>query len=398
MNTSAAKAFFKLKFGYPPAHVVAAPGRLEVLGNHTDYNEGLVISVAIDRYVFIAASPRTDGKIELHSSAFPEPEIFWISDLKKNPAAPWADYVKGVLAQLRKRGAHWSGFNAAIHSTIPLGGGMSSSAALEVAAALAVRQLFPFRLTELGVTVPPRRDDRGRLPGLEAKERLPLSRLCHAAETQFVGLNCGLLDQLSSLFGLPWRVMAIDCRFNSVDLLPLAGEALVVCDSGVRHRLVEGDYNTLRRHCDEAARKLRAKSLRSVEPKQLKAARAQLTEREYECALHVVTEIQRVAFGERALREDDHQQFGQYMFQSHESSRDLLRNSCPELDRLVEMARRHPACLGARLTGGGFGGMTINLVRHHEVEKFMTHMAETHERETGRKLTPMVCQIVEGAK
>ena len=144
------KDVFKRHFGYTPPHVVKAPGRLELLGNHTDYNDGVVMSVAVDRYIHMAIAPRTDGKIELVSSAFPEPELFWMSEMKKNPAAPWADYVKGVLAQLRRRGVHFSGFNAALWSDIPMGAGMSSSAALEVATALAVRQLYPFGLGATG--------------------------------------------------------------------------------------------------------------------------------------------------------------------------------------------------------------------------------------------------------
>ena len=154
----AVQNLFKRHFGYPPIHVVQAPGRLELLGNHTDYNEGLVLSVAINKYIYVAAAPRSDGKIELVSSAFPEREIFWLSEFKKNPAATWADYVKGVLGQLRKRGVHFRGFNAAIHGTIPIGAGMSSSAALEVAIALTVRKLYPFSLGETGATLPPRRD------------------------------------------------------------------------------------------------------------------------------------------------------------------------------------------------------------------------------------------------
>src|SRR5439155_18025374 len=329
------------------------------------------MSLAVDKYIHMASAPRLDGKIELVSAAFPERELFWMSDLKKNPAAPWADYVKGVLDQLRKRGVNFSGFNAAICGDIPMGAGMSSSAALEVATALTIRRLYPFSLTETGTTVPPARDARGELPPLSAKEKLFLAKLCQAAENQFVGVQSGLLDQISSLFGKAWHAMSIDFRFLTVEHAPMIGEAIIICDSGVKHALVGGGYNELRQNCESAARKLGAKSLRSVELKLLEATKFKLTGREYECARHVVSEIARVAAGERALRADDHRQFGQYMFQSHESSRDFLKNSTRELDLLVELARAHPGCLGARLTGGGFGGATINLVAHHQAESFI---------------------------
>ena len=391
------KDVFKRHFGYTPPPTVKAPGRLELLGNHTDYNEGVVMAVAVDRYIHMAIAPRTDGKIELVSSAFPEPEIFWMSEMKKNPAAPWADYVKGVLAQLRRRGVHFSGFNAAIHGTIPPGAGMSSSAALEVATALAVRQLFPFSLSESGATLPPKRDERGHLPPLPLAERMWFAKLCRAAENEFVGVPCGILDQVSSLFGKPWNVINLDCRFLTVDHAPLIGEAIIVCNSGIKHALVGGEYAELRQNCESAAKKLGAKSLRSVELRRLKQQQAALTLREYECAHHVVSEIARVVAGERALRDDDHRQFGQYLFQSHASSREQLKNSTPELDTLVELARKHPGCLGARLTGGGFGGATVNLVAYHQAESFMAHMTREYALATGRLIKPMVCQVVEGA-
>ncbi|MBI3851829.1 MAG: hypothetical protein HY298_16360 [Verrucomicrobia bacterium] len=391
------KTLFKRHFGYPPVHVVHAPGRLELLGNHTDYNEGLVLSLAIDKYIYLASAPRNDGKIELVSSAFPGRELFWSSEFKRNPAAPWADYIKGVLDQLRKRGVHFTGFNAAVHGTLPLGAGMSSSAALEVATALTIRALHSFSLGETGDTLPPKRNGKGELPSPTADERMRLARLCHAAETQFVGVNCGLLDQISVLFGKAWNIMSIDCRFSTVETTPLIGEAIIVCHSGVKRELVEGRYNELRRLCESAAHALGVKSLRSVEPKLLAANKERLNEREYQCAYHVVGEIQRVVAAERALRGEDLRQLGQYMFQSHESSRDFLQNSCPELDLLVELARAHPGCHGARLTGGGFGGATINLVAYHQAESFMEHITRKYEERTGRTLQPVVCQIVDGA-
>lgn len=396
MSTEA-QSLFKKHFGSPAVHVIRAPGRLELLGNHTDYNEGLVLSLAVDKYVHIAVSPRTDGKIELVSSAFPQPEIFWSDKIEKTAAAPWADYIKGVLDQLRKRGVHFGGFNAAIDGTIPMGAGMSSSAALEVATALTIRQLYPYSLSDTGIAPPPVRDARGQLPPLSRAEKLNFAKVCRAAESDFVGVRVGLLDQISSLYGKAWHVMEIDFRSLTVELAPIVGEAIIVCNSGVKHALVEGTYNELRRLCESAAHKLGFETLRSADPKLVEANKAKLTDREYECARHITSEIQRVSFAARALRDNDHKQFGQYMFQSHESSRDYLKNSVPELDMLVEMARSHPACVGARLTGGGFGGATINLVAHHQAEQFMEYMAKQYGERTGRTMQPILCQIVDGA-
>ena len=397
IDTQEVQSLFKRYFGHTPPHVSRAPGRLELLGNHTDYNDGLVMSLAVDRYIWFAASPRTDGKVELVSSAFPEREVFPVNEIRSNPAAHWADYVKGVLLQLRKRGVNFSGFSAAVHGTIPLGAGMSSSAALEVATALGVRRLYPFSLGPAGAGIPPARDGKGELPPLAAAERLEFAKVCRAAENEFVGVKCGILDQISSLYGKAWSVIDIDCQSLNVEYAPMPGEAIIVCNSGVKHALVGGEYNELRQNCESAAKKLGAKSLRSVELDQVDAGKARLSQREFECARHVVSEIARVVAGARALREDDHRQFGQYMFQSHESSRDFLKNSTQELDILVELARQHPGCLGARLTGGGFGGATINLVAHHQAESFMQHMSRTYEERTGVKMTPVVCQIVDGA-
>ncbi|MBN2506423.1 MAG: galactokinase [Verrucomicrobia bacterium] len=398
MSTREVATLFKEYFGHTPPHVVQAPGRLELIGNHTDYNQGLVLALAVDRYIFMAASPRPDGRIELVSSAFRNREGFATSTIEKNPAAPWANYVKGVLLQLQRRGVPLRGFNAAIHGTIPLGAGMSSSAALEVATALAVRRLTPYTLTPTSIATPPQADADGALPPLTARERLDIARLCQAAENEYVGVNCGLLDQISSLFGRALHAMEIDFQTLAVEPVPMLGDlAVVVCQTGVKHELVAGEYNALRRHCEAAARKLGAPALRALDMAALQAGRAKLTEREYACARHVVGEIQRVVSGARALREGDFEQFGQYMLQSHESSRDHFNNSCRELDILVDLARHHPACLGARLTGGGFGGATINLVRTPRAADFMEAMDDGYRKATGRSAHPLLCQVVDGA-
>jgi galactokinase len=396
MRAEEVKRFFQESFGAPPVRVVRAPGRLELLGNHTDYNGGLVMALAVDKYIYIAASPRMDGKVELASSSFSQRDTFYIDKIERNPAAPWANYLKGVLLKLRERGVNFTGFNAAIHGTIPFGAGLSSSAALEMATGLIVRELFPYRLNENSLDEPPRRED-GQLPPLTPPEKLRLARVGQAAESQFVGVNCGLLDQLSSLFGKRGHVIQIDCLDNSVRHDPLPpGVAVVVADSAVKHDLSAGEYNELREQCERAARKLDVKFLRFVDPERLEADRAKLTEREYQCAFHIVGENQRVVFGERALREGDIYQFGQYLFQSHVSSRDFFHNSTRGLDALVECARKLKGCYGARLTGGGFGGATINLVQHDSVEEFCRRLAEAYFAKTGIRTEPWIARIVDG--
>ena len=391
--------FFKTAFHTTPAHVARAPGRLELLGNHTDYNEGLVMALAVDRYVFMASSPRQDGKIELASTAFSGREIFYADRLEKSAENPWSNYVKGVLFKLRERGVRFGGANIAIHGTIPLGAGMSSSAALEVATALTFRRLYPFAISETALAPAPRKDAQGALPPLSKSEKMTLAKICQAAEREFVGANVGLLDQISSLFGREGHVIQIDCQHLTVGHEPMApGIAVVVCDSGVKHDLAAGEYNELRAHCESAAKTLGVPSLRAVTPQDLERNKERLAQRDYQCAKHVTGEIQRVVHGERALREGDIEQFGQYLFQSHESSRDWFRNSCPELDILVEAARGLPGCLGARLTGGGFGGATINLVRAEQAPAFQKAIALAYQEKTGRKLEPLICKIVNGAE
>jgi galactokinase len=390
---------FKKHFGERPIYSVQAPGRLELLGNHTDYNQGLVMALAVDRFVYMAVSPRRDGRIELVSSAFPEKELFSAHDIARNPGVPWADYIKGVLSELRRHRVHFRGFNAAVHGTIPLGAGLSSSAALEVSTALAVRQLYPYTLTATGAAIPPKRNKDRSLPPLTTAEKIQLAKVCQAAENRFVGVNSGLLDQISSLFGKAFHAIEIDCQSLAVEHVPMIGEiAIVVCNSGVKHSLVAGEYNELRKHCEAAARAVGAKSLRSVDLPFLAEHRGKLSQREYECAYHIAGEIQRVIYGARALRDGDFEQFGQYMFQSQESSRDFFKNSCAELDLLVDLARAHPGCLGARLTGGGFGGATINLVKREQAADFSKFIGGAYEKRTGRKLEPMRCQVVDGAK
>lgn len=385
---------FEKHFGTAPACTTRAPGRVELLGNHTDYNQGLVMALAVDKYITMAAAPRDDDQVELVSTAFDAPARFTVGHIERDPEATWANYTKGLLLQLQQRGVRTGGFNAAIHSTVPLGGGLSSSAALLVASALTVRKLHPYTLAPDGTATPV----QGHAPPLTDPERLALAKACQAAENQFVGVNCGLLDHISSLFGKAHQVVRIDCLHLTVDWAPLPADlAVVVCHSGVRHALVGGEYNERRSMCEAAAAKLGVAALRFVDPPGLEAARARLSPREYECAVHIVGENDRVQRGATALAANDLATFGGFLFDSHASSRDSFKNSCPELDILVDLARAEPACLGARLTGGGFGGATLNLVQADQAETFRASVGRAYESRTGHPLESWVCDVVDGA-
>lgn len=393
-----ATQFFKRKFGFTAPYTVQAPARVELLGNHNGYNQGLVMLLAVDRFLCMAGSPRTDGKICLTGTAFGS-ETFSAGRIEKNPSAPWADYVKGVVLELRRHGVAVGGFNAAIHSTIPMGAGLGSSSALTVAAALLLRKMYPYVVTETGSTQPPARDRAGLAPPFTPAQKLDVARLCQTAEQQYAGTACGLPDHVAPLFGKAFHVVQFDCRDGVVEHLLMAGEIVVViCPSGIQPSPAARDHRPWRNICQSAARALRVQSLRQVDARRLKANRARLTDHEYQCAYHVVGENQRVVFGERALRADDFEQFGQFMFQSHASSRELFHNSCAELDLLVDLARRHSGCLGARLSGIGFGGATVNLVRLEALNDFKQFMARGYQQACHRSMDPLICRIVDGAE
>ncbi len=393
----ATRTLFKQTFGHAPTHLVRAPARLELLGHHAEWNNGLALAVAIDRHLCLASAPRTDGRIEVVTSAYPQREGFWLSDFAPNPDVPWTGLIKAVLRRLRERGVHFGGFNAAVHSEIPPGAGFGSSGALLAAVALTVRELYPHKLTESGAMI--RRLGRERMPAPTDLERLRITRLCQQAGEGIVGEAGGRLDVLPSLCGEEFNVVLVDAQHDTVETLPLIGEvAVVVCDTGRLSPIVEAKTAALRYHCAAAARKLGVKSLRAVEPAQLKTARDRLTVRQHACAYHIVGENQRVVAAERALRAGDLEQFGQYLFQSHESAREFFGNSSPEMDLLVGLARAHPACLGARLSGHGFGGYTVNLVLWSEAGEFCERLEQGYADAAGRNPKTMRCRVVDGAR
>lgn len=396
---TAAGEFFRRQFGCVATHQISVPLPLSLLGLETEPHEGLVMMGAIDRRASVAASPRTDGRVELAVSRRSGREQFWASDLSPKAELPGADRVKPLLRQLRRKGVHFSGFSMALE--LPAGeawwGDASAAVALTVAVALTMRQMHPFSLGALGADLPPRRDERGRLPPCTERERMQLAALCVRALEEAGQAAPTWAGTATSLLGRAWQVLSIDARFQTVDRAPLVGEALVVCipeGAGDRRAERPSDVTEV---CMSAARGLRARSLRSVELAYLKANRSRLTDREYRYAYHMVGENQRVVYAERALREEDHRQFGQYMSHSHDSARENLEWVDPEADLLVGLARRHPGCLGARKLVEGLPGVTLNLVAYHEVLGFMQSVCAAYRKETGGALRTEVCQMVDGA-
>ncbi len=391
------KTVFKRAFGYTPPRVVQVPGYVELLGNSDDFNKSMVLTLAVDQYCYLAASPRTDGRIELFSSAYPEqPGKFWITEFSSNPQAPWTDPIKGVLQALRKRNVHFGGFTAAFHTSFPPGMDLGQTSGLAVATALLVRSLYPHRLTETSSARPPQMDRNGELPSLTPKERLYTARLCQMG-AEFGGHPASVLGPLTVLLGREFHTVQVDLLHATTEVLPLVGEfCIILCDAGPSETK-PGDATELRALCESAAKKLHAKSLRSIEPRYLSKNKALLTEREHQCAYHVVGENTRVAFTDRALREDDLAQLGFYLYQSHESAHDFYKTTTPDQDLLVELAREQPTCLGARATGGHWGTSTVNMVSWSHTDAFMKTMREQFQAKTGRALNVVLCKVVDGA-
>ena len=373
------KSAFAKRFGQPPKVMTRAPGRLEILGNHTDYNEGTVLSVAVDRAMHVAAGLVPGQLCTLVDIGTGSERTFDVNDLTNPQKGDWANYVKGLIVEMRQRSITVPAFRAILLGTVPIAAGMSSSAALEMAMTLALSQLA-------GV----------ELPWLEA------ARIGQACENNYVGARTGLLDQFSSLKGKAGSLVYSDFRSLQVENVPIpAGTAFVVVNSMVKHNLTN-EYNERRQACEEAVQVLQrvypgVKTLRDVSPAQLAAAEKELTPIVYRRACHVVGEISRVAQGVEALASGDIVQFGQLMFASHDSSRENFANSSRELDMLVKIASELPSAYGARLSGGGFGGITVHLVQAEQAAVYAKEVADRYRSQSGQTAETMICTAADGA-
>ena len=374
------KSLFSNKFGGEPDCIVRAPGRVNLIGEHTDYNDGFVFPIAIDRDIRISARRRRDGEVHLHSVNFEADTVFPVDVLRKDPQHPWADYPKGVMAELTKAGQPLCGWDAVIYGNVPLGAGLSSSAAFEVASVYTLSLL-------------------NEIPFDPAQAAL----LCQRAENRFVGVQCGIMDQFISALGKKDHALLIDCRDLSYRYVPLDSErvSVVVCNSGVQRGLVDSEYNARRRQCEEGIRLLSQtlpgiEALRDVSVKDFEAHQALLPEVVRKRCRHVVAENQRVLDAVHALENGDVEKMGRLMDASHRSLRDDFEVSRYELDLLVDRAHAFEGVLGARLTGAGFGGCTVNLVQRDAVEAFVRQITEAYREKTGIVLETYVCAIAPG--
>lgn len=369
MSAKPIRTYFLECFGDDEGIVVGhAPGRVNLIGEHTDYNEGFVFPMAIDFHINVAARLRNDHRFQIYSVDYGEMvEGALATDIRYHTEKPWANYPLGVLWALKKRGAQLSGLQLAFSGNIPQGAGLSSSAALEVATAIVYQRLTGLRL-----------------------DRPALAQICQKAENDFVGMQCGIMDQFISAMGKQGHALFLDCRSLSFEHVPLSLEnkRFVICQSGVKHSLVDSEYNKRRRECMMGVDVLRQvypeiNSLRDASLEALQVCRDRMDPVVYQRCLHVITENQRVLASVKAFHRGDLERFGQLMNESHDSLRDNYEVSCREIDILVESARLVPGVLGARMTGGGFGGCTINLMEDQSIPEFRWIMTESYLAQTG---------------
>jgi galactokinase len=366
---------------------VLSPGRVNMLGEHVDYNDGLVLPAAIDKEVVIEALPLVEELIRIKASDLNETVEMTLEsiprkqDVNGKPLPGWALYPAGVAHVLRKYLLDVNGVEAEFSSNLPIGAGLSSSAAVEVGFAVLWEKLGGWNI-----------------------DRMTLAQFCQEAEVTYVGVNCGLMDQFACANGVKGHALLLDTR--SLDWRPVklpAGTCIVVADSGVRHSLVTSEYNTRHDECNEAVRILKKhrssiKALRDASLDDLDAMKGKMSEAVYRRAKHVITEVARVFRAVELLDKGDGVGFGQLMVETHASLRDDYAVSCKETDLLVELAMQIPGCLGARITGGGFGGCTVNLVKEEAVEAFISRLHSEYLEASGKDTLIFHTQAEDGAR
>jgi galactokinase len=370
---------FEQRFRAQPTVVVRAPGRVNLIGEHTDYNDGFVLPMAIDRAIWIAARPRHDSRVVVHSLDFDRAASFPLRPLERGPAG-WSEYVKGVAWALQETGVRLQGWEGVLAGDVPRAAGLSSSAALEMAAA----RVFA-AVSDLPWDAP------------------RMARLGQRAENEWVGMKCGIMDQMISAAGVAGHALLIDCRSLQTRPTPLPpGTAIVVLDTATRRGLVNSAYNERRAQCEAAARFFGVPALRDVTPEQTQAlVEGNLTgldEVTRRRARHVVTENARTLQAVKAMEAGDAGELGRLMNASHVSLRDDFEVSSDELNAMVNCAQEQDACYGARMTGAGFGGCAMALVRADVAPGFAAAVAECYQATSGRVPSAYVCTATNGAE
>ncbi len=373
-------ASFRDRFGADPALVVRAPGRVNLIGEHTDYNDGFVLPIAIDRAVWIALRTRTDERVYAGSLNFQQAKSFSLAGFR-NENAGWAEYLKGVAWAMQEAGLRLRGWEGVVAGDVPIGAGLSSSAALEMAVASAFAAV-------------------SGLPW----DAATMAQLGRRAENEWVGMRCGIMDQMISAAGREGHALLIDCRTLQTEAVPLPpGTVVVVLDTAVRRGLVDSAYNERRAQCEAAALFLGVKALRDATLDQLLAARParsqlSLDEVTFRRARHVITENARTLEAAEAMRRGEAAELGQLMIAGHASLRDDFEVSIPQMDAMVECAIRQEGCFGARMTGGGFGGCAVALVEDGHAATFAEDVAACYRNATGLESSIYVCTASAGAE
>jgi galactokinase len=369
---------FEQRFGAPPAFVARAPGRVNLIGDHTDYNDGFVLPMAIDRAVWIALRPRSDRRVTVHSLDFEEERSFDLADVGDlaHRSNGWVEYLRGIAWALADAGEVLSrGWEGVTAGDVPVGAGLSSSAALELATARAFAAVDELTWNPTA-----------------------MARLAQRAENVWVGVNCGIMDQLISAAGSAGRALLIDCRSLETRLVPLPPDvAVVVLDTATRRGLVDSAYNERRMQCEKAAAFFGVRALRDVDERAIVAAADRLDPLTFKRARHVVTENARTVAAAAALEKGDVEVVGRLMSASHCSLRDDFAVSRRELDVMVELAQQHEGCFGARMTGAGFGGCAVALVDAAAASGFAREVARQYEKDAGLRPSVYVCTASEGA-
>jgi galactokinase len=382
--TRAAEQFTN-RFGTTPKWIAAAPGRVNLIGEHIDYNDGFVLPMAIDRYCIIAAADNQTGNASLYSAQANDEAQLQLAPSGATGSASaaqrkghWSNYFAGVIAGCEEHGLRPTGFNAIINSDVPLGGGLSSSAAIEVATATLMEAMTGKRL-----------------------EPVAKALLCQKAEHEYAGVPCGIMDQFASVMSKTDHLMLLDCRSQQIEHIPFTDPniTVLIINTNVKHELSGGEYAERRSQCESAARKLGVTSLRDASEEQLQACR-ELTDVEFRRARHAISEIARTVEAAAAIKSGNWPRVGELMYASHNSLRDDYEVSCRELDLLVQFAQeigKEGGVIGSRMTGGGFGGCTVSLVETAKLDGVTQQVADAYRTETGIEPSVLTSRPAQGA-